>query len=228
MRSITYILFLIISLSYSQTGNIGINTTAPVQKLHIGGIDGTMRVCNINSANDLNNNGIINAPLYVDSDGKYTLDLKLAMANPELDEFDGDMSSTNIYQNGEDYKSQELFSKTVTVNKESYLEIKYTLSYRVSLDENNTLITDGYARLIQNYVLLDYGSREYGYTSKCYVNSDNDGVNTTYYNNSEMYILLTPGTHTISFYGTVGSDSTIYDTYVNFGLDHDILLMRLY
>ena len=228
MRFITYLLLFLFSVSYSQTNNVGINTTSPMQKLHIAGADATMRVEKMNATNNKNNNGTVNAPLYVDSEGIYSLDLDLLLSNPELDEFNGNLPSSNIYQNGVNYRAQELYNRTVTVTRETYLEIKYTLSYQVSLDMANTIITDGFARLIQNYVLLDYGTRKYGLTSKCYVNSDTDGVNTTYYNNAEMYILLPPGTHTISFYGNVGTDSTSDNTYVNFGLDHDILLMRLY
>ena len=228
MRYITYILLFLFSVSYSQTNNVGINTTSPMQKLHVAGADATMRVEKMNATNNKNNDGTVNAPLYVDSEGIYSLDLDLLLSNPELDEFNGNLPSSNIYQNGVSYRAQELYNRTVTVTRETYLEIKYTLSYQVSLDMANTIITDGFARLIQNYVLLDYGTRKYGATSKCYVNSDEDGVNTTLYNNAEMYIKLTPGTHTISFWGLVGSDSASYDTYVNFGLDHDILLMRLY
>jgi len=198
-----------------------------MQKLHIAGADATMRIDTLNTTNK-SNNGAVNAPLYVNSEGRYSLEQDFLLSNPELDEFNGNLPSSNIYQNGIDYNSQELYNRTVTVTRETYLEIKYTLSFQVSQDMSNTIITDGYARLIQNYVLLDYGIRKYGATSKCYVNSDEDGVNTTLYNNAEMYIKLTPGTHTISFWGLVGSDSASYDTYVNFGLDHDILLMRLY
>lgn len=228
MRSITYIFLFLFSFSYSQSNTVGINTSTPMQKLHLGGTDATMRVCSIDSANDLNNNGTVNAPLYVDSEGQYTLDLDLFLSNPGLDEFDGDLPSSYVFQYGVKFKTQELFTRTVTVTRESYLEIKYTLSFQVGLDIDNTLITDSLARLIQNYVVLNYGSRKYGLTSKCYVNSHVDGVNTTYYNTAEMYIFLPVGTHTISFYGTVGSDDEDDTTFVNFGLDKDILLMRLY
>ena len=51
MRFITYIMFFLFSITYSQTGNIGINTTNPIQQLHLGGTTATMRVESANSFN---------------------------------------------------------------------------------------------------------------------------------------------------------------------------------
>ena len=50
-----------------------------MQKLHIAGANASMRVEKMNATNNKNNDGTVNAPLYVDSEGIYSLDLDLLL-----------------------------------------------------------------------------------------------------------------------------------------------------
>jgi hypothetical protein len=214
----------------SQDGNLGVNTVEPMQKLHLSGANATILVESLNATNNSSNDGLKPAPLYVDSQGNLTLDFDLYYRTIQFDEIDGDDPFTNVLQPvGTPFVDQELFSYEVTVNRTSYLEIKFSLSFQVCLNPDGVTITDELARVIQTYVLLNHNpARKYGMTSKAYINAHLEGVNTTYYNNAATYILLSPGTHTISFYGGVGSGSNNRSTYVNFGLDQDMVLMRIY
>lgn len=216
------------SLGISQSNNVGINTSEPAQKLHIAGSESTFRIEMLDSLNNLSNRNMTNAPLYVDENGILTLEFDL-LHNTENDEIDGTISSSNIFQINVDTIDQELFTKEIIVTRPSYLEVKYSISFEVSLNDNLDKITDQLARVIRNYILLNGSTnRKYGMTSKCYINASLDGVNTTYYNNASTYIFLDVGTHIISFYGSVGSGSTTDSTFVNFGLDQDMLLLRIY
>lgn len=214
---------------FSQEGNVGINTVKPEQKLHIAGADSSFRVEMLDSINNISNRSPINAPLYVDSDGVLTLEFDLLYNENSTNTIDSNSPSSSIFQFGVENFDQEIFSKTVTVARPSYLEVKFSLSFEVYLNDNLEIITDQIARVIRNYILLNGSTaRKYGMTSKCYINSHDEGVNTTYFNNASTYIFLPVGTHTISFYGSVGSGSLIDPTYVKFGVDQDQILMRLY
>src|SRR5690606_26616864 len=215
--------------SYSQDGFVGINTSDPQQKLHIAGSDSSFRIEMLDSINNLSNRNLMNAPLYVDADGILTLEFDILHNTNTGDEIDSESPSSSITQIGVENIDQEIFSKTVIVARPSYLEIKFSLSFEVYLNDQKDKITDQLARVIRNYVLLNGStSRKYGMTSKCYVNSHIQGVSSTYYNNASTYIFLPAGTHTISFYGSVGSGSLINSTHVKFGVDQDQILMRIY
>jgi hypothetical protein len=228
--SLTLLMTLMSNIISSQDGNLGVNTVEPMQKLHLSGANATMLVESLNATNNILNGGVNPAPLYVDSQGNLTLYFDLYYRTIQFDEIDGDDPFTNVLQPvGTPFIDQQLFSYEITVDQTSYLEIKFSLSFEVSLNPDGDTITDELARVIQTYVLLNQNpARKYGMTSKAYVNGHSDGVNTTYYNNAATYILLSPGTHTISFHGGVGSGSNNRSTYVNFGLDQDMILMRIY
>lgn len=199
-----------------------------MQKLHIAGNDSSFRIEMLDSNNNLSNRNQANAPLYVDSEGVLTLEFDLLYNNSgEL--VDPSLVSSSIFQNGVQNVDQLIFSETVTVARPSYLEIKFSVSFQVFLNQNEDIITDQIARVVRNYFLLNGSTaRKYGMTSKCYINSSSKGVNTTYFNNASTYIFLPAGTHTISFHGSVGSGSLTNSTYVIFGVAEDQLLMRLY
>ncbi len=220
---------LIFENSFSQEGFVGINTSDPQQTLHIAGSDSSFRVEMLDSINNLSNRNVMNAPLFVDENGVLTLEFELLHNTNSGDEIDILAPSSSITQFGVENIDQEIFSKIVTVDRPSYLEIKFSLSFEVFLNDQNDKITDQLARVIRNYVLLNGSTaRKYGMTSKCYINSHLNGVSTTYYNNASTYIFLPAGTHTISFYGSVGSGSTTDSTHVKFGVAQDQILMRIY
>lgn len=220
---------LLFGISFSQEGFVGINTSDPQQKLHIAGLDSSFRIEMLDSINNLSNRSTINAPLYVDADGLLTLEFELLHNTNTGDEIDVESETSSITQFGVENVDQEIFSKTVTVARDSYLEIKFSLSFEVYLNEQQDKITDQIARVIRNYILLNGStSRRYGMTTKCYINSHSQGVNTTYYNNASTYIFLPAGTHVISFHGSIGSGSLVDSTHVKFGVDQDQILMRIY
>lgn len=234
MKKTTLLLlcFLFFTVATSQvgiTGNVGINTVRPQQKLHIAGNDASFKIEAFDSLNNSLNRDRFNAPLYIDSEGDLTLDFDLFHNSNNSYEIDPNDPASSIYQIELPIVDQEIFSRTITVEKPSYLEIKFSVSFEIYLNSNHDKITDQYARVISNYFLLNYSTaRKYGMTSKSYINSHEEGVSRTYYNNASTYISLPVGTHTISFFGSVGSKSGFVPTYVTFGVEQDQIMMRIY
>jgi hypothetical protein len=230
--SLTLMMTLVSLFICSQDGNLGINTLEPLQKLHIAGQESKLRLEMFDSINSISNRQEKNAELYVDEAGILTLDFDLFLNTNEISQSDINISSTSIFQNGVANLDQLLFSKIITISRPAYLEIKFSFSFAVFLDQNENLITDNLARVIRNYIILNNDtSRKFGMTSKAYVNGNSNGVNGVLFNNASTYIFLqNAGTHTINFYGSVGSGSTnvANSTFVRFRVAQDQLLLKLY
>lgn len=211
--------------------NVGVNTSNPQQKLHIGGSNSTIRISAFDSLNhESNSSSTVTAPLYVNSDGVLTLEFEPYYASEGTDDFDGLLSTSTILQptGHQEVVEQLLYTKTVYVPRPSYVHISYSLSFSVARNQKNESISDGLARIIQTYIKVDALSRQYGKVAQCYINESTTGANRVLFNSASAYIQLEEGYHTIKFFGGVGSDSATATTYVHFGLAQDMLLMRLY
>jgi hypothetical protein len=141
---------LFFGISYSQGGFVGINTSDPQQSLHIAGLDASFRIEMLDSINNQSNRNLLNAPLYVDADGLLTLEFDLLHNTNTGDEIDIESESSSITQFGVENVDQEIFTKTVTVARPSYLEVKFSLSFEVYLNDQQDKITDQIARVVRN------------------------------------------------------------------------------
>lgn len=239
---------LLASLNYSQTRGVGINEDSPQQALHLGSQSGTIRVDGLNSTNNTYNGGEIDKtyPLYVDENGDMTLQTS-AYDNSDgndaflsTDPINSELAIT-LAQANDGYEVIEITSYDFTVDRNTVLEIKYSISIEVF--QNNLLATlrDPYARNISNFFTLDTpvltpSTRRYAAHSKCYFNYNYElgaaspaNASTGYiYNSGTTYVYLTPGTHTLRFYGSVCSGSNNRSTYVRFAGGPDAIFLRLH
>ena len=248
-KIILLIFFFIGVNSNAQVSGVGINKDNPQQALHLGSQTGTIRVDGLNSTNNTFNGGGVDQtyPVYVDHNGDLTLKVSAFQNSDGSDAYttaaiNGTVAITAIQLPNDGYETVEMTSYTFTVARNTTLEIKYSLSIEVFQDNLLTIIKDPYARNITNFFTLDTPilaptTRRYAPSSKCYFNRNDVATNpaalpdaaTGYiYNSGTTYMNLTPGTHTIRFYGTVCSGSANRPTFVRFAGGPDSIFIRLY
>ncbi len=231
-------------------GQVGINTNDPQQALHLGSTDGTVRIEGLNHLNNSFNGGDLNGdadlsndtfPLYVDDQGKLTLELKILENSEELDAFDNNTLPTTTItlpnSDSDGIASTVIKDYTITVNSARLLEIKYSLSFDVYLNATKAVLIDNKARRIYSYLTVSGQTREYGPSTKCYSSGSANSVGATFYNSSTAYITLpAAGTYTVSLHGAVssgirsggGPGGPSLDTYVEFATGNDFVFMRLH
>ncbi|HSD13262.1 MAG TPA: hypothetical protein VLB74_01295 [Flavobacterium sp.] len=247
----TYIITALLLCFYlqAQTSAVGIGTTNPQQKLHLENSVGTLRVESLDKDNNEFNGGNASPtgtyPLYVDSDGVLKLILEpLYNSNGQdaLDNLTIPTSFINLPFSDPDGKAETTFKTyTITVARESILEVKYSISFEVF--QNNASppakINDAAARRISTYYTLDTGTRRYGQSDRCYMNNSINNpaaypapeilASTGHgYNSTTTYVVLTPGTHTLYFKAEVSTNLPALLTYVKLVTDVDSIFMRLY
>lgn len=243
-------IFLILLLCFISTyGQVGINTSNPQQTLHIAGTTGTLRVESLNSTNNFFNGGDANGdtdptndtyPLYVDENGDFTLELSVFQNLGDIDAFDEtSMPTSTIYldpDDGDGIVTTTLKTYTINVTRPAILEVKYSLSFDIYLDNTYADITDNLARRIQTYINVTGQSRKYASVSKVYASGTNLSVNGNFYNSSSSYITLpASGSYDITFMGLVdsgtkssGFGTNSKETYVEFATGNDHIFMRLH
>lgn len=242
----TCILVLVFSSLKAQLSGVGIGTTNPQQKLHLGSSTGTIRVDGLNSPNNPYNGGGVDKtyPLYVNENGDMTLSLSTFQNSDGTDAITSStpLSATSLSMAAGSmpigFRSTVILPYTITVNRNAILEVKYNISFEV-LKNAATKVKDNRPRNITTFYTLDApallaATPRYGQAAKCYYNN-NDLVATPVnaaqgimYNCSTTYITLTPGTHTLRFYGTLGTGAASMETLVNFAVGNDSVFMRLY
>lgn len=248
-KIIFLILFFVGINLQAQVSGVGINENNPQQALHLGSQTGTIRVDGLNSTNNTFNGGEVDQtyPVYVDHNGDLTLKVSAFQNSDGSDAYtttgiNGTLAITALQLPNDGYETVEITSYTFTVARVTTLEVKYSLSVEVFQDNLLTIIKDPYARNITNFFTLDTPvltstTRRYAPSSKCYFNRNDAASNplalpdaaTGYiYNSGTTYMTLTPGTHTLRFYGTACSGSANRPTYVRFAGGPDSIFIRLY
>ena len=128
----------------------------------------------------------------------------------------------------------------ITMPTNSMIEVKYAVSlYFSSSDLTNppyaSEITDKKTRVVQTYFCIDINddglspeeeSLKYGLKGQYYA-SDKGGTKGYPYMNSQGYVDLPAGNHTIYFYGVVNDGPNVY-TSIGFGGANEYLKIRLF
>lgn len=240
-------IFVLLNFSLrAQVSGVGVGTTNPQQKLHLASPTGTIRIDGLNSPNNPYNGGGVDKtyPLYVNENGDLTLSVSTFQNSDGTDAITAStpLSGTTLTMlSGSSpigSRNTVILPYTITVNRDAVLEVKYNISFQV-LKDAATKVKDNRPRLISTFYTLDTptlsaATPRYGQASKCYYNNNDLAASTanaadmTMYNCSTTYITLTPGTHTLRFYGELKTGTASMATVVNFAIGNDSVFMRLY
>ena len=244
-----YLIFCVFVLQPLCAQYVGVGTSNPQQTLHIASPTGTIRVESLSAAHNIYNGGDTDGdgdlydekfPLYVDGNGDLTLVLQPLFNSGTLDAFENGVSGSSVTllsTNPNGYATTVIDTYDVTVERKSVLELKYNISFEVYADPSGTIITDGLARRITNYVTVTGQTRKYGPTSKCYSSTTPYSVAGTYYNSCTTYITFpSAGTYTVSIIGEVSSDTTgqsgnvppSRNTHIEFATGQDFIFARIF
>lgn len=228
---------------------MGINTSNPRESLHIAGSTGTIRVESLDYINNPRNGGDVDGdgdltnnsfPLYVDSNGDFTLELQAVAASDDGDAFvETSLPTSSVFLPSTDTDGEIatlIDSFTLTVNRPAILEVKYGISFDIYANALKGTITDKKARRIENYVVVTGDTRHYGPATMSYSSRSSSSQVGAMYNSASTYIKLpAAGTYSIDFMGLVStnlsSDASTpisIDTYVEFATGKDFLFMRLH
>ena len=254
MKYLYIIIFVFISnIAYSQ---VGIGTVSPLQELHIAGDGTTIRIDSNNSTNNtLYNNGIDLAPVFVDGKGDLTLDdgsgstgvtpfdFLIEDHNFIPDNPHGLTVDTGTVVNnglGISLVENEISNVMITVPQDALIEVKFGVTVIIegsdlSLGPPYTDITYDNSIKIGLYFVMDIDndglspaelSKKYGLHGQFY-ETQYGGIQGYSYMNSDAYLMVPGGTHTIHFYGVIGDNSAHY-TSAGFGGNKDYLKIRIY
>ena len=229
---------------------VGIDTTNPLQKLHIGSESGTVRVESLNADNspfnggDVDNDGDLSNntyPLYVDALGNLTTEFKPLYNSNGSDAVDDAAIPVNFVNlpatDPDGIADVQITLFEVEVARPAILEVKYNLSFDIFLNAGRVPISDNFARRVSTYFIVSgVGTRKYGPVSKCYSSGSALSVTGTMYNASTAYIQLpAEGKYEIQFYGEVSSNikgggggTPSKAAYVEFAAGYDAIFLRLH
>ena len=201
---------------------IGMFTNTPATDINIAGTNTEIRIDAFNSVNNVNNNGIDPASVYVDANGNLTLAGPLTDSSmPEDNATTFVPATVNIdTPNNGAFTSATLYTTSITLTQNSLVEIVYQVG--VNMEERNGTgpIDDGEPR--QYGTALIIGGNIVGYSSECYTSAGSGTIMSgTFFLNGNGYIQLAPGTYPVDLLGFVaGGDDPCRGAFGgNAGLD---------
>lgn len=152
---------------------VGINTTAPAQGVHVAGATSQVRIEGLNSPNNVKNFGGVNSSrVFVNASGDLVLgdvtnnievlmDAENYLSDPQDT---GGADANDVLQTGEGYGYTEVGwprligpgLSTFTLTRPAIVEINYSLSWG-SIEKSGGRLGDGHARIVQCLMYLRSG-----------------------------------------------------------------------
>ncbi len=250
-------MFFFLLFPYAGSSQVGINTSDPQEKLHIAGTTGTLRVESLNAANnpfnsgDTDGNGNMDdntVPLYVDEHGDFKLQLEVLENSGAEDYLIPYVNQTlTLSTNNTSGCIDKLIETYVfpPISRPTLLQVKYNISHKIYLDNQNNSLADGLARRVDNFIRITpdpdptdgITDREYGPSSRTYTSASANSVQGPFFNGHTTYVRLIPApntteNYTLELWGRVCSDLNSsggsLQTRVFFTYDADFLFLKLH
>lgn len=242
-------------LSPMLQAQVGIGTISPEQELHVAGENSTIRFDYFNSVNSAYNDGTKNVPVFVDGNGDLRLgaignsssELPLNFLIEEYnfipnDPYNVGDQTGKVVNNiiGESYTEAPIQEVIFDVPIDALIEVKYGITIRVkgsdlSIGPPYSDLTYDQSVKIGLFFLVDINDdgldasefdKRYGYNGQ-YYETQYGGIDGFTYMNTQGYLTLPSGTHSIHFYGVVEDPIANY-TSVGYGGQKDYLKIRVY
>jgi hypothetical protein len=231
--SILYIFFLFCYNSHSQ---VGIGTVNPEATLHIAGSQSTIRLESLSHINNPLNDGINLAPVYINKLGELTLE-EAQTITPIINIVDASsvfLDKVFASNNLSPSTITQIYNYEITILSQTFVEVKYSLSYNIFSSYNQTnqtgvKITDGQSRQVKTFFTFNDipNSERFGQISQIYYNVSNGGGTGIFYNNGLAYLALPPGEYNFYFFVEI-SGSINNTTSLVLGGQESLLRIRFY
>lgn len=175
---------------------IGINTNNPSTALHIAGNNNTVRIDELNQANNVNYTTNDYMPVYVNTNGDLNLQPSLIQNFNPVNLVDFINPAISIESATGEGVFANIHTADITLTQASIVQVNYQLSVDITRHDG-THITDGASRLFRSWVEVNGAATHIAYDSGTYNNNNATGpyANENYYLSGTGYIQLPAGTH---------------------------------
>ncbi len=200
---------------------VGFFTDNPQNDVHIAGNNTGMRIDAFSNANNVANNGVDDAVLYVDTNGDLLIKPSLTQNQmPEDNSTTFTPAATPIISTDGSFQQATLYSTTFTLTQDALVEIVYQIGVALT-NRLSDPIDDGQPRQYGTAVLIN--GTIVGYTSEAYTSNPDDVPNFrtviissgTFFLNGNGYAQLTgaPGgtNYTVDVIGFVAGGRVEFD-----------------
>lgn len=247
-----YFVFFTLLCTYNLSAQVGLGTTTPEEDLHVAGATSTIRIEGLNSVNNVNNNGENLVPVSVDGLGNYRLlpefDEPIQFLLEEDDFIPNKPHAASSVNTGtvinsgilNTFSEGVIQTKTFNMPRPGIAQVNYAVTILLANQNlqsgNLSAITDARSRTAEIYFSVDVNNngvldtneaeKKYGLKGQYYA-SLSGGIAGYAYMNSQGYVSLPQGMHTIYFYGVVKDGANTF-TSVGFGGTKDYLKIRFY